>query len=135
MLVMTHLLNLENLQFALKMKHLSTPVCYNCKLGYYLISWPKIEVHVSERNFQATHWPHNLAKFPLEQQTVPNVLRPKCIAKTSELPQDTLTVALTVGSHGSGFVSVCHGQSLFFFRTIQSPKVSFLQRDLALPMV
>ena len=79
--------------------------------------------------------PVNLTDFPLEQQTVPNVLRPKRIAKTSELPQDTLTVALTVGGHGSGFISVCHGQSLFFFHTIQSPKVSFLQRDLALLIV
>ena len=71
----------------------------------------------------------------LEQQTVPNVLRPKRIAKMSELPQDTLMVALTVGSHVSGFVSICNGQSLVFFRMIQSPKVSFLQQDLAILIV
>ena len=145
---MTHLLNLENLQFALKNEtSLYTGVLYYCKLGYVcLISWPKIGVHVLERNFQAAHWPRvilgqiflspvNLTDFPLEQQTVPNVLRPKCIAKTSELPQDTLTVALMVGGHGSGFVSVCHGQSLVFFCMIQSPKVLFLLRDLAIPIV
>ena len=96
-----------------------------------------MEVHLLEMYFsdcslaalfgQISLSPVNLTDFPLEQQTVPNVLRPKRIAKMSELPQDTLMVVLTVGSHGSGFVSVCHGQSLVFFRTIQSPKVSFLQ--------
>ena len=65
-------------------------MCHKCKLNYCLISWLKIGVHVLERNFQAAHWPHNLANFPspvnltdfpLEQQAVPSVPRSKTLPR------------------------------------------------------
>ena len=44
--------------------------------------------------------PVNLTDFPLKQQTVPNALNPKNIAKTGELPKTRWAVMLTVGSPG-----------------------------------
>ena len=59
---MTHLLNLEILQFAAEVKENYTGVL-NLKLNC-LISRPKQGVHNFCRNFNAAHWLHNLAKFP-----------------------------------------------------------------------
>ena len=44
--------------------------------------------------------PVNLTDFPLKQQTVPNTLNPKNIAKMGELPKTRWAVTLMVGGPG-----------------------------------
>ena len=79
--------------------------------------------------------PVNLTDFPLKQHTVPNALNPKNIAKTGELPKTHWAVTLTVGGPGLTPSLYVMDILLSFFRTIQSPKVSLLQRDLTIPIV
>ena len=59
---MTHLIDLETLQFAFYFKYYYTGVLYN-KLNCLILQL-KPGVHVSQINFHAAHWLHNLAKFP-----------------------------------------------------------------------
>ena len=54
--------------------------------------------------------PVNLTDFPFEQHTVPNVLNPKSIAKTSELQKTRWVATLTVG--GPGLTSYLHAMDI-----------------------
>ena len=61
---MTHLHNLETLQFAVKAKHFYTCVLQLQIMLLFNFMAKTWEFTFLEINFQAAHWPHNLANFP-----------------------------------------------------------------------
>ena len=102
---MTHLINLETLQFAFYFNQYYTGVLYH-KLNCLILK-PKVGVHFTRRIYMLFTgriiWPSslspvNLTDFPLEQQAVPNVLRLKESAKNERTPQRH--VALLMGRPG-----------------------------------
>ena len=58
---MTHLFNLETLQFAAKVKE-NYPGMLNRKLNLFNFKAKTLSSQFC-RNFRAAHWPHNLANF------------------------------------------------------------------------
>ena len=59
---MTHLLNLETLQFAAQVKEDYTSVLYCTFKLFNFVA--KIQSSCLKQNLSAVHWPHNLANFP-----------------------------------------------------------------------
>ena len=86
---MTHLINLETLQFAFYFKQYYTGVLYhklNCLILRRKTRSSRFTDEISMLLTGHIIWPIflslvNLTDFPLEQEAVPNVLKPKIIAK------------------------------------------------------
>ena len=86
---MTHLLNLQSLQFTSKSKHYLTGVLFQVSKLFNFVAETRSSRFVDEISMLLTShiiWPNslspvNLTNFPLEQQAVPHVLKSKIITK------------------------------------------------------